>query len=40
MLGRIYAIALNTFREASRNRILYGIIIAAVGFILSGMMLG
>ncbi len=30
MIGRIYAIALNTFREAIRQRVLYGIIAVVV----------
>jgi len=30
MIGRIYAIALNTFREAIRNRVLYGIIAVVI----------
>lgn len=40
MIGRIYAIALNTFREASRSRVIYGIVLAAVGFNLFGIALG
>ncbi|HWO20815.1 MAG TPA: ABC transporter permease subunit, partial [Kofleriaceae bacterium] len=31
MIGRIAAIALNTFREAVRIRVLYGILVLAVG---------
>ena len=31
MMGRIYAIALNTFREASRKRLIYAIVLAALG---------
>ena len=30
-LGRMWALALNTFREAARNRVLYGILILVVG---------
>ena len=30
MTGRIWAIALNTFREAARIRVLYGIVILVV----------
>lgn len=31
MLGRVWAIALNTFREAARIRVLYGILVLVVG---------
>ena len=31
MTGRIWAIALNTFREAVRIRVLYGILVLVVG---------
>ena len=31
MIGRLWAIALNTFREAARIRVLYGIIVLVVG---------
>ena len=31
MIGRIWAIALNTFREAARIRVLYGIVVLVVG---------
>lgn len=31
MIGRIWAIALNTFREAARIRVLYGILVLVVG---------
>ncbi len=30
MIGRIWAIALNTFREAARIRVLYGILVLVV----------
>ena len=40
MIGRIYAIAINTFREAIRNRILYGIIAVVIGLNLFGTVLG
>lgn len=38
--ARIWAIALNTFREASRNRILYGIAVLAFCTIMFGVVLG
>ena len=31
MINRIWAIALNTFREAARIRVLYGILVLVVG---------
>lgn len=40
MIGRIYAIALNTFREAIRHRVLYGIIATVVGLNLFAIVLG
>lgn len=40
MLGRIWAIALNTFREAARIRVLYGIIVLVVGANLAAIVLG
>ncbi len=40
MIGRVWAIALNTFREAIRHRILYGIIAAVVGLNLFALVLG
>ena len=40
MIGRIYAIALNTFREAIRNRVVYGIIAVVIGLNLFGTVLG
>jgi len=40
VLGRIYAIALNTFREAIRQRVLYGIIAVVVGLNLFAIVLG
>lgn len=39
-LGRIWAIALNTFREAARIRVLYGIQILVVGWMLASIVLG
>lgn len=40
MIGRIWAIALNTFREAARIRVLYGIIVLVVGANLLSILLG
>jgi ABC-type transport system involved in multi-copper enzyme maturation permease subunit len=40
MTGRIWAIALNTFREAARIRVLYGIIVLVVGANLFAIALG
>jgi ABC-type transport system involved in multi-copper enzyme maturation permease subunit len=40
MIGRLYAIALNTFREAIRHRIIYGILAVAVGFNLFAIVIG
>ncbi len=40
MMGRIWAIALNTFREAVRIRVLYGIIVLVVGANLMTIVLG
>jgi len=40
MLGRIWAIALNTFREAARIRVLYGIIVLVAGANLLSIVLG
>jgi ABC-type transport system involved in multi-copper enzyme maturation permease subunit len=40
MIGRIWAIALNTFREASRNRVLYGIAVVAFLAIMGALVLG
>ncbi len=40
MIGRIWAIALNTFREAARIRVLYGIIVLVVGANLLSIVLG
>ena len=40
MIDRLFAIALNTFREASRQRILYGILAVALGFNLFAIVLG
>lgn len=40
MIGRIWAIALNTFREAARIRVLYGIIVLVIGANLAAIVLG
>ncbi|HEX7701779.1 MAG TPA: ABC transporter permease subunit, partial [Kofleriaceae bacterium] len=40
MIGRVWAIALNTFREAARIRVLYGIIVLVVGVNLLAILLG
>ena len=40
MIGRIWAIALNTFREAARIRVLYGIAILVVGWNFLAVVLG
>ena len=40
MIGRIWAIALNTFREAARIRVLYGILVLVVGANLFAIVLG
>lgn len=40
MIGRIWAIALNTFREAARIRVLYGILVLVVGANLLAVVLG
>src|SRR5580698_11222075 len=40
MLGRIWAIALNTFREAARIRVLYGISVLVLGSNLLAIVLG
>lgn len=34
MVGRLYAVAINTFREAVRDRVLYGVVAAATGVLL------
>jgi ABC-type transport system involved in multi-copper enzyme maturation permease subunit len=39
MIGRIWAIALNTFREAVRIRVLYGILVLVVGVNLMSLLL-
>jgi ABC-type transport system involved in multi-copper enzyme maturation permease subunit len=39
-LGRMWALALNTFREAARNRVLYGILILVVGANLTAVTCG
>ena len=39
-LGRIWAIALNTFREAARIRVLYGLIVLVLGANLMAVVLG
>lgn len=38
--GRIWAVAFNTFREAVRNKILYALLVLAIGMIGSGVFLG
>ncbi|HEY0195503.1 MAG TPA: ABC transporter permease subunit [Kofleriaceae bacterium] len=40
MTGRIWAIALNTFREAARIRVLYGILVLVLGSNLLAIFLG
>lgn len=40
MIGRVYAIALNTFREAIRNKVLYGVLVVAIGANLFALVLG
>jgi Cu-processing system permease protein len=40
VIERIYAIALNTFREASRRRVIWGIVMGVVGFNAFGIALG
>jgi ABC-type transport system involved in multi-copper enzyme maturation permease subunit len=40
VIGRIWAIALNTFREAARIRVLYGILVLVVGANLLAIVLG
>jgi hypothetical protein len=40
MIGRIYAIALNTFREAVRQRVMYGILVVALALNLFSLVLG
>jgi Cu-processing system permease protein len=40
MIGRIWAIALNTFREAARIRVLYGILVLVIGSNLLAIFLG
>jgi len=40
VIGRIWAIALNTFREAARIRVLYGIVVLVVGANLLSIVLG
>jgi len=40
MIGRIWAIALNTFREAARIRVLYGVLVLVVGANLLALALG
>jgi ABC-type transport system involved in multi-copper enzyme maturation permease subunit len=39
-IGRIWAIALNTFREAARIRVLYGILVLVIGANLLALVLG
>jgi ABC-type transport system involved in multi-copper enzyme maturation permease subunit len=40
MIGRIWAIALNTFREAARIRVLYGILVLVAGSNLIAIIVG
>jgi ABC-type transport system involved in multi-copper enzyme maturation permease subunit len=40
MIGRIWAIALNTFREAARIRVLYGILVLVLGSNLLAVFVG
>ena len=40
MLARIYAIALNTFREAVRSKVLYAILFFAIFLIMLSMAFG
>jgi Cu-processing system permease protein len=40
VIGRLWAIAINTFREAARNRVLYGILILVIGANLLAIVLG
>jgi ABC-type transport system involved in multi-copper enzyme maturation permease subunit len=40
VIGRIWAIALNTFREAARLRVLYAIVVLVVGANLASIVLG
>jgi Cu-processing system permease protein len=40
MLGRIWAIALNTFREAARIRVLYGVVVLVIAANLLALVLG
>jgi len=37
---KVYAIAMNTFREAVRDRVLYGIVLASIGVLLFSLVLG
>jgi len=40
VIGRLWAIALNTFREAARNKVLYGILLLVIGANLLAIVLG
>jgi ABC-type transport system involved in multi-copper enzyme maturation permease subunit len=40
VIGRIAALAVNTFREAVRNRVLYSLLLFALALILSALLLG
>jgi len=40
VIGRVIAIALNTFREAIRNKILYGVLAAVIGLNIFAVVLG
>ncbi|HTM23072.1 MAG TPA: hypothetical protein VL172_21275, partial [Kofleriaceae bacterium] len=40
MTARIWAIALNTFREARRNKVLWGVLVVVAGVNVAGAVLG
>jgi ABC-type transport system involved in multi-copper enzyme maturation permease subunit len=40
MSGRVWAIALNTFREAARNKVLYGVVVVVVLWNFFGLVIG
>lgn len=40
MIGRVWAIALNTYREAIRQKILYGLVLFTIALILFSLFLG
>ena len=37
---KVYAIAVNTFREAVRDRVLYGLVVASIGVLLFSLVMG